>query len=42
MPLSAVELCAAALVKIGARPIAAFEDDDGRGRVRAPALPDRA
>ena len=27
MPLSAVELCAAALVKIGARPFAAFEDD---------------
>ena len=27
MPLSAVELCAAALLKIGAQPIAAFEDD---------------
>lgn len=27
MPMSAVELCAAALVKIGARPFASFEDD---------------
>ncbi len=27
MPMSAVELCAAALVKIGARPFAAFEED---------------
>ena len=41
MPLSAVELCAAALVKIGARPFAAFEEDDGGGRVRAPPVPDR-
>ena len=27
MSLSAVELCAAALVKIGAQPIASFEDE---------------
>ena len=42
MPMSAVELCAAALLKIGARPFAAFEDDTRRGRLRPPPLPDRA
>ena len=41
MPMSAVELCAAALVKIGARPFAAFEEDSRRGGLRAPPLPDR-
>ena len=42
MPLSAVELCATALLKIGAQPITSFADDSAEaacaaGSIRSPA-----
>ena len=41
MPLTAVELCSAALVKLGAQPIASLDDAERRSRRRPTPLPDR-